>query len=185
MNNKGNMILLTIIAIATLLVAVVGATFAYFGATISDGETSKTIEVTSGTLSIEHQTNSVINSTTAEPNSVIANKSFSVNGIITGSSNLKYMVEIEVSENQYEAGELVYTLTSKNVSNNGTIISSTSNEVKIPSGKTIIDIGKGSFAGPTTTGSKHEYTISIKYNSDSTESSQKIFKGKIKVSQAN
>ena len=32
-NGKGNMILLTIIAVATLLVAVIGATFAYISAT--------------------------------------------------------------------------------------------------------------------------------------------------------
>ena len=36
---KKNMVLLTVIAIATLLVAVVGATFAYFTATVKDERT--------------------------------------------------------------------------------------------------------------------------------------------------
>ena len=38
---KKNMVLLTVIAVATLLVAVVGATFAYFTATITDDRGSE------------------------------------------------------------------------------------------------------------------------------------------------
>ena len=37
---KKNMVLLTVIAVATLLVAVVGATFAYFTATVTDSRDS-------------------------------------------------------------------------------------------------------------------------------------------------
>ena len=59
-NGKGNMILLTVIAVATLLVAVVGATFAYFGATMNN-ESETPIEVTSGTLSVEYDGDSKIN----------------------------------------------------------------------------------------------------------------------------
>ena len=48
MDNKKNTILLTVIAVATLLVAVVGATFAYF--TAQGGNTaSSTVTVTTGT----------------------------------------------------------------------------------------------------------------------------------------
>ena len=44
---KKNMILLTVIAVSTLLVAVVGATFAYFTATsTSTGNTNKTTVTT-------------------------------------------------------------------------------------------------------------------------------------------
>ena len=59
---KKNMVLLTVIAIATLLVAVVGATFAYFTATIQDqrtedegnnGEASFQASTTAGSLTIE------------------------------------------------------------------------------------------------------------------------------------
>lgn len=43
---KKNMVLLTVIAVATLLVAVVGATFAYFTATSETGGNNTTTEVT-------------------------------------------------------------------------------------------------------------------------------------------
>ena len=48
MENKKNTILLTVIAVATLLVAVVGATFAYFTAQGGTG-TSANVTVTTGT----------------------------------------------------------------------------------------------------------------------------------------
>ena len=48
MENKKNTILLTVIAVATLLVAVVGATFAYFTATGGEA-VSKNVTVTTGT----------------------------------------------------------------------------------------------------------------------------------------
>ena len=59
------MILLTVIAIATLLVAVVGATFAYFTATITDerdgdeneGQAAIKAAETPGSLTIEKNTN--------------------------------------------------------------------------------------------------------------------------------
>ena len=43
---KKNVVLLTVIAVATLLITVVGATFAYFAATI-DNEKNETIKITS------------------------------------------------------------------------------------------------------------------------------------------
>ena len=46
MDNRKNTILLTVIAVATLLVAVVGATFAYFTATSKTGGNETTTEVT-------------------------------------------------------------------------------------------------------------------------------------------
>ena len=62
---KKNMVLLTVIAVATLLVAVVGATFAYFTATIQDnrgsegdeGKAELTIKQTPSTLIVEKSQN--------------------------------------------------------------------------------------------------------------------------------
>lgn len=50
--NKTNTMLLTVIAIATLLVAVIGATFAYFTAQLSGQETNSTVVVNGATLTI-------------------------------------------------------------------------------------------------------------------------------------
>ena len=42
---KGNTVLLTVIAVATLLVAVVGATFAYFTASVAGNDTASSVVV--------------------------------------------------------------------------------------------------------------------------------------------
>lgn len=51
-NNKSNTMILTVIAIATLLVAVIGATFAYFTATIENNETESRVIVNGALLTI-------------------------------------------------------------------------------------------------------------------------------------
>ena len=49
-NKKGTTVLLTVIGIATLLVALVGATFAYFTASVSGTDTDTDVTITSATL---------------------------------------------------------------------------------------------------------------------------------------
>ncbi len=51
-NNKRNTILLTIIGIATLLVAIVGATFAYFTATVTGNSEADNVKVTTDTYGL-------------------------------------------------------------------------------------------------------------------------------------
>ena len=56
-DNKGTTILLTVIGIATLLVAVVGATFAYFTAQVTGNDDTTDVTVTAanlGTVTFEH-----------------------------------------------------------------------------------------------------------------------------------
>ncbi len=54
-NNKSNTMLLTVIAIATLLVAVIGATFAYFTATVRNNESESRVLVTGALLTIDFE----------------------------------------------------------------------------------------------------------------------------------
>ena len=49
-NNRGQSIFLSVVGIATLLVAIVGATFAYFSLTVQGNNTASTISVTAATL---------------------------------------------------------------------------------------------------------------------------------------
>ena len=185
-SGKGSIILFTIIAVATLLVSVVGATFAYFGAAMNGRESQKTIQVTSGTLSIEYGTNSKINASNLNPGDVVATKTFTVKGVITGSENLGYGGNLVVTNNTYSNGALVYTITSKNVSNNGSTIVATSKPVAIPSGASTIELGSGSFAGPTTTGSTHEYTVTVTFANTGADQSAdlgKAFAASLNVSQ--
>lgn len=66
-NNKGSMIILTVIGIATLLVAVIGATFAYFTATIEYKTEPTPAVITSNTMVIEYATKNELNYTGAMP----------------------------------------------------------------------------------------------------------------------
>ena len=83
-NNKQNSVLLIIIAVATLLVAVVGATFAYFTASNPSGSTAE-VKTTSGKMEITFADgNDAIEAekqTGFEPsNTVLVDKTFTITG---------------------------------------------------------------------------------------------------------
>lgn len=186
-SGKGSIILLTVIAVATLLVAVVGATFAYFGATMNGSESKTTIEVTSGTLSVEYDSNSRIKASNLNPGDVVAKKTFTVTGVVTGSTNLNYEALLAIKNNTYTDGALIYTITSKNVSNNGSTITATSKPVAIPTGASTIDLGKGLFAGPIAAGATHQYTVTITFANTGLDQSAdlgKVVEGALQVSQS-
>lgn len=183
-SGKGNMILLTIMSIATLLVAVVGATFAYFGALIKGGDTSPTFEVTSGTLSTEYNGNANIDAGFVNTGEVIGSKEIIVTGIVTGSNNFKYELTLDITNNTYADGELFYTITSTNESSNGQTIATTTEPIAIPTGANIISIGNGVFAGPTTSGLKHNYTVNIVRNASIDQNMDKAFNAKFYVAQS-
>lgn len=182
-SGKGNMVLLTVIAVATLLVAVVGATFAYFGA-LTGSVSPNTIEVTSGTLSVEYKDNSDMVNNGANPGDVLFVKEFELTGTITGSTNLNYEAVINVRNNTYTDGALVYTLTSINDSNNGSTIASSTVPVAIPTGASNISLGSGVFAGPTTAGSVHKYVLVVTFANDHANNYGKVFDASIKVAQS-
>lgn len=83
-NNKQNSVLLIIIAVATLLVAVVGATFAYFTANNPNGSTAE-VKTTSGKMEIEFAdgTDKIepANQANFQPsNAVLVKKDFTITG---------------------------------------------------------------------------------------------------------
>ena len=83
-NNKQNSVLLIIIAVATLLVAVVGATFAYFTANNPTGSTAE-VKTTSGKMEIRFAdgTDKIApaNQANFQPsNAVLVKKDFTITG---------------------------------------------------------------------------------------------------------
>lgn len=185
-SNKGSTILLTILGVATLLVAVAGTTFSYFDATMNGSE-SKTIEYTSGTLAVEYDGSSSMTGVANNIGETIASKNFQITGVVTGSNNLNYEADLIVSENDFQEGTLAYTITSINESNNGTIISQTSEPVVIPKGVSTINLGIGTFAGPVSTGAAHKYTLNIIVLSNGTDQSGdlgKTFNGQLSIAQS-
>lgn len=182
-NGKGNMVLLTVMSIATLLVAVVGATFAYFGALMNGSEPSPTFEVTSGTLAVEYNGDANILNGYVNTGEVIGTKDVTVTGIVTGSNNLNYEVTLAIGANTYSDGELAYTITSYNESNNGSTIASTTEPIAIPTGANTISLGSAVFAGPTTSGLSHKYTINIIRTGSQDMNPEQSFNGRFFINQ--
>ena len=101
--NKSNTLLLTVIAVATLLVAVIGATFAYFTANIDSTQTS-TIEVTGAKLTISYAGNSsTITATAKNPQvAAIGTKTFTLSGInSTTDMSMPYTLYLVVNTNEF------------------------------------------------------------------------------------
>ena len=101
--NKQNTLLLTVIAVATLLVAVIGATFAYFTANVSNSNTS-TVQVTGAELTISYEgTSAAINATGKEPSlTTIGTKTFTLTGKNTTTDmSMPYLLYLVVGKNEF------------------------------------------------------------------------------------
>lgn len=140
--------------------------------------------MTSGTLATQFNGPSSVLSNGANIGDVIYTTNISVTGVVTGSTNLNYEAVLNVRNNTYTDGALVYTITSTNTSNNGSTIQTTSVPVAIPTGTSTISLGNGLFAGPTTTGSIHEYTLTIAYAYNAESNAGKTFDAGVNVAQS-
>ena len=138
-NSKTNTLLLTVIGVATLLVAVIGATFAYFTAQVGGGESSTTVKMNAGVLKINFTNGNNVQTTEGfEPTkaktecpankenetagyycdqaqySPVATKKFTLTGTNTtlASDNMKmpYTIKLVVTQNQFSTGAIKYTL---------------------------------------------------------------------------
>ena len=128
-DNKGTTILLTVIGIATLLVAVVGATFAYFTAGVKDSDTSVDTDITVnsatvGTITFTH--GNVIDLCSDEPAEdgtypacVIypgaqESKTFTVAADPNSTTEVEYVVSLEILANSFKTDALGYKVSAVN-----------------------------------------------------------------------
>jgi predicted ribosomally synthesized peptide with SipW-like signal peptide len=104
MKDKNNTLLLTVIAIATLLVAVIGATFAYFTNTLQ-GEDKSTVTVKSALLTITFNdaTGSVITANeNVEPSAnALITKNFTLTPSNPTSQTMPYKLYLVVDKNTF------------------------------------------------------------------------------------
>lgn len=91
-NNKGQTIFLSVIGIATLLVAIVGATFAWFSTTISG--TGTTANITTASISALTLNGTQIEGENVLPGWESADASFTISGTVTGSVSVPYTCKI-------------------------------------------------------------------------------------------
>lgn len=105
-SNKGQTIFLSVIGIATLLVAIIGATFAWFSVNVQGNDRASSIIVTTAVLgSVTFTDGSVIDLSNIRPEDTpTATKTFSVaNATEDLSREIEYYVDIEVTANTLSA----------------------------------------------------------------------------------
>ena len=137
-----------ILLLASLLIAVIGGTYAYFTAGMSTGETQATLKVGAGQLKIKFaNTNSVQIAENVQPTvaktectkktgayycdqsqyTPVGTKTFTLTGTNTtdASKNMKmpYNIKLIIPQNQFSSGALKYTLIgSKEANDNGKVV---------------------------------------------------------------
>jgi predicted ribosomally synthesized peptide with SipW-like signal peptide len=185
-DGKKNTVLLTIIGIATLLVAVVGATFAYFSAVANGNNTASTIKVTSGKGGTSgYSGGEAITLTNIYPRAEAwVNKKITVTyNSTTGSGTYTYHFNIEYTNN-FAAGQLTYTFTggycsvlsatssaacttaggtwTANSTTVGTPVTDVTTQQSFSNGSgKITTLSNGTFTYPTAGEVSHSYVLSI------------------------
>ncbi len=162
--NRNNTLLLTVIGVATLLVAVIGASFAYFTANLYGQENSTTVTVGAGTLSIAYADGNGYLELTAEkiaPELTLASitKTFTVTGNNTTTAIMPYGIELVVQENTFTNNALTYILTSTNTDGNGMVVPPI-DEVGLATGAAVVPLGNGYFSG-VVSNKVHTYVLNI------------------------
>ena len=182
-SKKGNTVLLTVIAVATLLVAVVGATFAYFTASVTGNNTASSIIVKTAEIgNITYKTGNEIKMENALPGDT-KNLTFTITASNSSTSNIPYAIGWKNVSNTFtnSSKDLVYTLshTGENV---GTYVTVT-NEQPCPTKEGLI--GDASHqAGSLPAGKTHSYTLTVTFKetySDQNSDQGKHFYGKLEV----
>ncbi len=180
-NNKGQTIFLSVIGIATLLVAIIGATFAWFSISIQGNENLENNVVTKtilGTVTFTDGDEINLNLVKSNTSSTYT-KTFTVaNTTPNITDDFPYKIYLNVVENTLNdvaEGQFVHSI-SGTKSGNGTLIDLS--ETAVPAqGKQLL--GEGSLAGTET----HTYTYTINFkNTDTQYNAQgKKFSGKIVI----
>lgn len=96
-DNRGQTIFLSVIGIATLLVAIIGATFAYFTTTM--GGTEAKVSATTGTLGKVEYTAQALNLTNILPGKTSEEKEVTVS-LGASDFNVNYVCNLEVTGNE-------------------------------------------------------------------------------------
>lgn len=138
-NNKGSLIILTIIGIATLLVAVIGATFAYFSVTVKYETEPTPAVVESSTMLVTFKTLNELTykgaipgrpSLSSDPVAQAINNtlSFTLTSAMNMNSTTQYNVYLVVDSNNFESDNLVYLMSQeRSVTNEATSNKTTGN----------------------------------------------------------
>lgn len=148
---KNNTVMLTIIGIATLLIAVVGATFAYFSAQVSGLETQKEDVIKSATVGTTFFGGAEVTAANIYPKEEAwGTKVFSITSNSSTGVTTSYNISLVIDANDspdgvtpnktFESGALSYTLTGteSGASTAGKLASSDGAITELSAGKSIL-----------------------------------------------
>ena len=200
---KNNTVMLTIIGIATLLIAVVGATFAYFSATLSGTDSEKEYTVRSATVGTEFNGGDQIAAAGIYPKEEAwGTKTFSIKTTATKGVSTKYKITLVIDDNdttadatisdgaghvkRFQANALSYTLTATeaNAASKGTMPTATETQIADPS-KDIV-FGDATIYGNDTQEVTQTYTLSMFFKDtgeDQNANQGAQFKGHIAITE--
>ena len=180
-STKGQTIFLSVVGIATLLVAIIGATFAWFSATVSGNDTASSVIVETATLGITYANNNEIKLEKALPGDTVT-KEFTVAAADDSTVDQSYTINWNIDTFDFVNKEdLVYSLSGEATSG-GTVVTKT--ETAMPTATGVTPIGNGTLKP----GDSHSYdlTVTFKETGSNQNSNQgKHFYGKIEVSAEN
>lgn len=201
---KNNTVMLTIIGIATLLIAVVGATFAYFSAQVSGMNNEKEYTVRSATIGTTFDSGSEITAIGIYPKEEAwGTKTFSIKSTATAGVATKYKISLVVEDNdastdptysdngatirRFQADALSYTLTAveSNAGTNG-VMPTTSDETKIADPSKTIVFGEATIYGNGSQEVTQAYTLSLFFKdtgADQNANQGAQFKGHIEITE--
>lgn len=179
---KKNTILLTIISFATLIIAICGATFAYFTAKVRNDTTNKEIVIKSAQIgTVNFITTNEIRLENAYPGATSNKLEFSISSDDDASSDVKYNLNWSDILNDFvNKNDLVYTLTAvSDKSENPGIMISDKSDFTAPESDTLI--GNGTLKP----GETHSYSLIATFKEtggDQNVDQGKTFIGKIQAS---
>lgn len=201
---KNNTVMLTIIGIATLLIAVVGATFAYFSATLTGTNNEKEYTVRSATVGTEFNGGADITATGIYPKEEAwGTKTFSIKTTSTKGVSTKYRIALVIDDNdttadatisdghglikKFQPNALSYTLTAveKNAATEGRMPTATT-ETKIADPSQDIVFGTATIYGNDKTEVTQTYTLSMFFKDTGTDQNANQgaqFKGHIAITE--
>ena len=183
---KNNTVMLTIIGIATLLIAVVGATFAYFSATLTGTNNEKEYTVRSATVGTEFNGGVDITATGIYPKEEAwGTKTFSIKTTSTKGLSTKYRISLVIDDNdttadttisdgaghvkRFQANALSYTLTAieANAATKGTMPTAT--ETNIADSSKDFVFGEATIYGNDAVEVTQTYTLSMFFKDTGTD----------------
>lgn len=183
---KNNTVMLTIIGIATLLIAVVGATFAYFSATLTGTNNEKEYTVRSATVGTQFNGGADITATGIYPKEEAwGTKTFSIKTTSTKGVSTKYRISLVIDDNdttadetisdgaghikRFQANALSYTLTAieANAATKGTMPTATETQIADPSQDIVF--GEATIYGNDAVEVTQTYTLSMFFKDTGTD----------------